>query len=116
MKRNWSTKIKLNASGVAVMNKKPGMYRLLYLNPNTKRYNQFFTGETNNLKDELALHLPWREQDYKLSRYLKKYSCYFQVVEMDTQSNSQEQQKQGRGISRLFRILAGSPIQSISYR
>lgn len=86
MKNNWSPKIKLNSSGVAVMQSKAGTYRLLYVSPKTNRCRTFYIGETNNLRSEIASHLPWRERNKELAFYLKNYKCFFQVSETVTET------------------------------
>lgn len=90
MKAVWTTKIKLNTSGVAVMSANAGYYKLFFFDPKTKKYRQFFVGQALNLKRELALHLPWRERNEELAYYMKNYKCYFSVQELGRASKEVE--------------------------
>lgn len=113
-KINWTPKIKLNASGVTVMANRPGMFKLIYLNPETNRYKQFYVARTENLKKELAQHLPWRERDLNLAFYLRKYQCYFQAVETNEVIMDKPEVEE-RSFGRFLRMLVGTSAQ-VSYR
>jgi hypothetical protein len=115
MKKNWSTKIKLNASGVAVMQNNPGSYRLMYMNPKTKRCRTFFIGEAQNMRKELAQHLPWREKNREMAYYLNNYKCFFQVCEQ-LQSEVIEITPSKPFFSRVFKMFTASQPANISYR
>ncbi len=87
MKINWTPRIKINTTGVSSLKEKPGVYRLVYLDPKDNNYYVFYVGQADNLKYALAQHLPWRETNPHLAYYLKNFKCFFRAASVQEKSN-----------------------------
>jgi hypothetical protein len=82
---NWTQRIKLNTTGVSTIRDIPGVYRLIYLDHRDNNYYVFHIGQSENLKTELAQHLPWRELNPHLAYYLNNFKCFFRAATVEHQ-------------------------------
>jgi len=83
MQLNWTDRKEIKEENIINIKKTSGVYRLIYFSPIKNDYYIYYVGQAEDLNKRISEHLLGQETNSCCVKYLKNYTCYFRVAEVE---------------------------------